>query len=190
MRLERRWLNSSPASQPDWLAQEVYFIRQMFVVAHFVLRLRAATVILLGLTLWSGRFPGLSRLHMLYGIAVVLTAWMMAIVATKAKVASNRALFTFGAWISRSVSQSRAGSLSPGPVALSAGARVTAFRSRSDHRCRCHRGPLQPARRAGPGSARSVWRQRRFQTECGQASGVESASISFEKENTITCIIG
>lgn len=56
-------------------------------VAQVIVRVLGLVMIMLGLLIWTGSFDGLVPIHMLVGLAFVLSLWALAYVAGRAGVA-------------------------------------------------------------------------------------------------------
>jgi hypothetical protein len=67
-------------------------VKHLFRSAHAVLRLCALSVLILGIALWQGKLSQFLGLHLALGLLFVSSVWVVAIVATTARVSTRRAL--------------------------------------------------------------------------------------------------
>jgi hypothetical protein len=59
------------------------------------LRITGAVQIILGLIIWTGKADGLTGIHILVGVIVVLTLWALAVMAFRAAVSRPLAIVAF-----------------------------------------------------------------------------------------------
>ena len=61
-------------------------MRTIILIAQMLMRLVAATMVILALLLWSGNALNLLQVHMLLGLLLVLLLWSFAVLALRAGV--------------------------------------------------------------------------------------------------------